>query len=681
MGSVPFKVNLFSSLMACLALLALYLTSVSFLRVMAGAEHEESCRWPALLPVGLLAFCFPFWSNTMLAEVYTLHNLFTILIIWALLQWREKEDVRYLYCSALIYGLSAGNHGTVAFYLPAILILFFSWCRQDRWRHLSLCILFFLWGFSVYLYLPIRSLTEPTFDWGNPETLQGFLFQVTDRKDSHSHFSVLDTAAASSIAAQEVGSSLLGGITALAAKFWKVGVVLIKDLNQNMSWISVVGFLVGAGLCFRKSIPFFLFCAVIVGTNAAFFVSWRGEAFLPSYIIVSLLTALAIYRCFYTPLWKLPTGKPLKGVFPGSLMATSSLVGTVLILAIGLAIPWSALKSYIRVDHSWNYLSESLTRNVYLTLPDRAVFITGISWFFYNYNQDVRRLRDDVTAVSVWDLISPHRSGLMTPKRYPHLGLPDENQYSLNSLEGISDYTQEFLEQNSVHSPVILEQIITLYEQTKFISKLQPYRNVLLRFESSQIPDMSSPILYERSWREFFDLMNAELERPESGRDRDWANIPSMWMSSMGDYFHVAGEYLLEQEALELQKTFLGDNGRQWHFLYLDNLILSRRLGKAEVVLEHINQRFPNSYEFWMGKGLFLKASGNYAEAMEPFNRAASLQPASFRPYLEMAVIQRGLNNKSSAQAFLISAQKNLQNLRQVQKYREEVRRFEASFL
>ena len=159
MGSVPFKVNLFSSLMACLALLTLYLTSVSFLRVMAGAEHEESCRWPALLPVGLLAFCFPFWSNTMLAEVYTLHTLFTILIIWALLQWREKEDVRYLYCSALIYGLSAGNHGTVAFYLPAILILFFSWCRQDRWRHLSLCILFFLWGFSVYLYLPIRSLT------------------------------------------------------------------------------------------------------------------------------------------------------------------------------------------------------------------------------------------------------------------------------------------------------------------------------------------------------------------------------------------------------------------------------------------------------------------------------------------------------------------------------------------
>ena len=38
MGSIPFKVNLFSSLMGCLAILALYITSVAFLRVMAGPE-------------------------------------------------------------------------------------------------------------------------------------------------------------------------------------------------------------------------------------------------------------------------------------------------------------------------------------------------------------------------------------------------------------------------------------------------------------------------------------------------------------------------------------------------------------------------------------------------------------------------------------------------------------------
>jgi len=40
MRSVPFKVNLFSSLIGCLTLLALYMASVAFLRVMAGPEDS-----------------------------------------------------------------------------------------------------------------------------------------------------------------------------------------------------------------------------------------------------------------------------------------------------------------------------------------------------------------------------------------------------------------------------------------------------------------------------------------------------------------------------------------------------------------------------------------------------------------------------------------------------------------
>jgi transmembrane protein TMEM260 (protein O-mannosyltransferase) len=40
MGSIPFKVNLFSSLMGGLALLALYMASVSLLRVLAGPEDS-----------------------------------------------------------------------------------------------------------------------------------------------------------------------------------------------------------------------------------------------------------------------------------------------------------------------------------------------------------------------------------------------------------------------------------------------------------------------------------------------------------------------------------------------------------------------------------------------------------------------------------------------------------------
>ena len=683
MGSIPFKVNLFSSLMACLALLALYMTSVAFLRVLAGPGHysDSSFLWSSLLPVGFMAFCMPFWGNTMLAEVYTLHTLFTVLVILGLLKWKEKEDIRYLYSAALIYGLSAGNHGTVAFYLPAILILFLFWCRHNRWRHLSLCTLFFLLGFSIYMYLPIRSLTEPTFDWGNPETLQGFLFQITDRKDSHTHFDILSQGTASSAAIAETRESAMNWIAGLFAKIRHIGFVFIMDIYHNLSLISAIGFLAGAVICFRKSFPFFLFCAVIVGTNIAFFTSWRGEAFLPSYVIVCLFTALFLYQILFTRWWQPliadSSDEPLEKIIfhkPGPLGIRW---GRVAILLISLAIPWTMIKNnYVKIDHSWNHLSETLTRQVYLTLPDRAVFVSGLSWFFYNYNQDVRRLRDDVTAVTVWDLISPHRTGLLTARRYPDLFLPDNEKQDFKSLEGISDYAQEFLEKNAVLTPVVMEQISVMYEQTKFTSRWQPYRNVLLHYGSPASSLPGNEFSHQRSWEEFKRLLEAELSRPDSGRDIDWLNNPRVWIYSMRDYFHATGRYELEREVLTMIGRFLGQNGNpQWVFQYLDSLIADRHLKKAKILLDRIKEKSPESFEAWFGKGLLYRAQGQLQAAMESFGKASHLNPKSFRVHLEIAKTLRDLKMNKSAQAAFLKTQSHVTNVREKMALTQELNR------
>jgi hypothetical protein len=680
MGSIPFKVNLFASFMGCLALLALYMTSVTFLKVMAGSEQSDSYSWCALISVGFLAFSIPFWGNTMLAEVYTLHTLFTVLVILGLLKWKEKSDIRYLYSAALIYGLSAGNHGTVAFYLPAILVLFFFWCRQDRWKHLSLCALFFLWGFSVYMYLPIRSLTEPTFDWGNPETLQGFLFQITDQKDSHSHFAAANQPPPSSAVVAETTRSMMSWIVEQFSKIKHVGVTFIGDIYKNLSLVSAIGFLVGTAICFRKSLPFLIFCAVIVGTNTAFFISWQGEAYLPSYVIVTLFTALVLYQAFYTPWWKRQANEPQNSYISEGLMNRSRLVGIALLLAIGLAIPWSAWKNYSRVDHSWNYLPETLTRQVYLTLPNQAVFVTGLSWFYYNYNQDVRRLRDDVTAVTVWDLISQHRTGVLTSRRYPNLFLPDKEKHDFKSLEGISDYTQEFLEKNAVLTPVVMEQVSIMYEQTKFTSRWQPYRNVLLQYGFSGYSSSDNKLLHQRSWEEFKSLLEVDLSRPNSGRDIDWLNNPRIWISSMRDYFHDTGRYELEREVLATIGQFLGQRTNpQWIFQYLDNLIADHRLGKAQILLDQLREKFPERFETWMGQGLHLRAQTHRTQAIEAFEKAVSLQPESFRAHLEIARVYRELKEKSPAKKALASAQQRITNVRQVLQFKEELEQLEST--
>ncbi len=679
MGAIPFKINLFSSLMACLTLGALYLVSVTFLRVLTGPEHSESHSWAALLPVGFMAFCMPFWGNTMLAEVYTLHTLFTVLVILGLLKWKELEDVRYLYAAALIYGLSAGNHGTVAFYLPAILILFFFWCRHNRWRHLSLCALFFVWGFSVYMYLPIRSLTEPTFDWGNPETLQGFLFQITDRKDSRTHFNILHQAPTSTVATSalvEIWESVTTWISNLSFNVRHVCTIFLKDVYHNLSLVSVIGFLAGAVICFRKNLPFFLFCAVMVGINVTFFTSWRGEAFLPSYIIVSMLTALAVYTLVFTRWWK-PQSDNSESLETTLLHKPGPLGirwGRMAFVIVALIIPWMMIdKNYSRVDHSWNHLSETLTRQVYLTLPDQAVFVSGLSWFFYNYNQDVRRLRDDVTAVTVWDLISPHRTGMLTSKRYPNLYLPEKDKHDFNSLQGISKYAQDFIESNSTKTPVVMEQNSTMYDQTDFTSRWKPYRNILLRYGSppSSAPDRGSS--HKDSWEEFKRLLETELSRPNSGRDLDWLNNPKAWIYSTRVYFHDTGRFELEREVLTTIGGFLGQKDNpQWMFQYLDSLIADRRLGQAQIMLERINEKAPESFEASLGSGLLQRAQGKFQAALDSFHKAETLNPGSFRVHLEIAKTLRDLKMNSASQAAFLKAQNHIFNIRELVSFRQE---------
>ena len=143
LGSIAFRVNLFSALFACMTLSVLYLSAIEIIKIFFPESDSESRIGPALPPPALLAFSSPFWFNSLIAEVYTLHSFCTVLIIYLLLLWKSNNDSRFLFLAALCFGLSAGNHGTVAFYLPAILVLFFGWEKRHKIKNLGITILFF----------------------------------------------------------------------------------------------------------------------------------------------------------------------------------------------------------------------------------------------------------------------------------------------------------------------------------------------------------------------------------------------------------------------------------------------------------------------------------------------------------------------------------------------------------
>jgi hypothetical protein len=117
-GDVAYRVNLFSALMGALTVTGVYLSGRLLM------------RYHALPLIGAVALAVSqtFWSQAIIAEVYTLGAAFLILIVLALLWWDHHENSWALFLAGLLGGLSLGVHMSVALLTPAVLLfLLFHW--------------------------------------------------------------------------------------------------------------------------------------------------------------------------------------------------------------------------------------------------------------------------------------------------------------------------------------------------------------------------------------------------------------------------------------------------------------------------------------------------------------------------------------------------------------------------
>ncbi|MFH1453238.1 MAG: DUF2723 domain-containing protein [Armatimonadota bacterium] len=169
-GSIAWRVNFMSAFWAALAGLFL------FLLIYRLTKKIEVSFASAML------FCFSpaFWSQSIVAEVYTLNIFFLSVCMYLLQIWRESDKNKYLYLFAFMYGLSLTNHHFMTLAAP-FFIIFIIWTKWQVLKDLKLvlgCIGLFIAGLLPYLYLPIASKFNPVIDWGNPETLGRFLDHI-----------------------------------------------------------------------------------------------------------------------------------------------------------------------------------------------------------------------------------------------------------------------------------------------------------------------------------------------------------------------------------------------------------------------------------------------------------------------------------------------------------------------
>jgi hypothetical protein len=129
-GDVAYRVNLLSAVTAALAVAWVYLA----VRLLVG--H----RLPALVGAIALAVSPTFWSQAVIAEVYTPGAACLVAVLVCLLAWDTYRNPRFLFLAGVLGGLSLGVHLTVALLAPAVgVFLLLSWWRarglgQAIWR-------------------------------------------------------------------------------------------------------------------------------------------------------------------------------------------------------------------------------------------------------------------------------------------------------------------------------------------------------------------------------------------------------------------------------------------------------------------------------------------------------------------------------------------------------------------
>ncbi len=82
-----------------------------------------------------LAVGATFWSQSVIAEVYTTGLLLAAIILGALIRWDTNRDPKWLFIAGVSGGLSLGVHFTNGLFVPAIaLFLVLSTRKLDSWK-------------------------------------------------------------------------------------------------------------------------------------------------------------------------------------------------------------------------------------------------------------------------------------------------------------------------------------------------------------------------------------------------------------------------------------------------------------------------------------------------------------------------------------------------------------------
>ena len=148
-GPLAYRINLFSAVLGALAVAAAFLIG-----------RRLECRTVVALAAALGLACGPvYWSQAIIAEVYTLNAALVAGMLLALLVWMDTGRPGFFYSSVALLGIGLGNHTTIVGFAPgmAAAALLTDRAFVLRLRTLATTAAILLAGLIPYGFIILRS--------------------------------------------------------------------------------------------------------------------------------------------------------------------------------------------------------------------------------------------------------------------------------------------------------------------------------------------------------------------------------------------------------------------------------------------------------------------------------------------------------------------------------------------
>ncbi|MFC2015322.1 DUF2723 domain-containing protein [Chloroflexota bacterium] len=371
-GDVAYRMNLFSAFWAALAVGLLYPAARALMRQSIPGLDPVIRRLVAILAALIFAVTPTFWSQAIIAEVYSLHIVLMVSILYLFLTWGETGKAQFLLLGAGFFGLGLSHHSTTVLLAPALLVYALLVDRRllSRGRLILGCLALALAPLVLYLYIPLRAPHTDYLRLALDEGRELVLYQNTLAK----------------FVSFVLGGPFGGSVDLSVDLGARLNMAWAFALHE-LSWLGLLTALVGV-VRLAVSRRF----AVLALTGLSYLATWAfnlvytiGDIyvlFIPAHLILVLWLAVGVGTLVeaVTRVWERAAGERSSAQLQENSWTTlpGFLRRFVLVLPFFALVLWTAATNYHDIDQSQNRRARTRWEAILAEpLPSDAVLVSN----------------------------------------------------------------------------------------------------------------------------------------------------------------------------------------------------------------------------------------------------------------------------------------------------------------